>query len=404
MKCQVCSSENLYNVLDLGHQPPSDDFLTEERLNEEEVFYPLKVIYCEDCKLVQLNYEIDPNVVFRENYVYMSSSNKIFIQHAHSLVDRLVHEFKLTENDFVIDIGSNDGTLLEAYNPYKIKILGTDPSSVAKVAIGKGIPTINAFFNEELAETIIKEHGKAKIITGLNVFAHVKELKSLLNGVNVLLEDSGTFITESHYLLDMIEKLQYDEIYHEHLRYYSIESLINLFKRFNMDVFHAERTNNQGGSIIVFACKKGQKNISDSVSSILEVEKDYNLNSHKTFDNFRERVNEIKMKLRNMLYEIKANGNIIVGIGAPAKGTTLLNFCKIDSNILDYLVETNQFKVGKYSPGMHIKILDESTLIKDQPEYALMLPWNIKDNIIPKLREKGYIGKIIIPNPEPTIE
>ncbi|MBI2084146.1 MAG: class I SAM-dependent methyltransferase [Candidatus Aenigmarchaeota archaeon] len=401
MKCQVCSGNRLYTVLDLGHHPPSDDFLSDERLNKEEIFYPLKAVYCEDCKLVQLSNTVDPKALFTDHYVYMSSSNKVFVKHANMLVDRLIKEYNLKENDFVIDVGSNDGTLLENYIPHNVKILGVDPSSVAKVSIEKGIPTINEFFDENLAKDILKNHGKAKIITGLNVFAHVKELASLINGVKMLLEDSGVFITESHYLLDMVEKLQYDEIYHEHLRYYSLEALINLFKRFGMDVFHAERTQNQGGSILVFACKRGVHTIKDSVATILEQEK--GLNTKESFENFRKRVNETRIKLRNLLHDLKSKGHRIIGIGAPAKSTTLLNFCKIDSNLLDYLVETNMSKANKYSPGMHIKIFDESEMVKDQPEYAVMLPWNIKDDIIPKIRNKGYKGKIIIPIPEPSV-
>lgn len=403
MKCQVCESERLYEVLDLGHHPPSDDFLTEERFNQGETLYPLKVIFCEDCKLVQLNNAVDPKVLFTENYVYRSSSNKQFVEHAHALVGRLVKQFSLTENDFVIDIGSNDGTLLEGYTPYKIKVLGVDPSSVAKIAIENSIPTINEFFNENSAKIILEKYGKAKVITGLNVFAHVKELFSLIKGVKLLLDDSGIFINESHYLLDMVQKLQYDEIYHEHLRYYSLEALVNLFNRFDMDVFYAERTPNQGGSILIFACKKGAYPISDSVTSLLQEEAKYNLNSYEVFDIFRNRVEEARRKLKTLLNEIKNKGYRIIGIGAPAKGTTLLNYCGIDSSILDYLVETNELKIGKYSPGMHIKILGESVIFKDQPEYALILPWNIKDKIVPKLREKGFKGKIIVPNPEPHI-
>lgn len=403
MKCQVCESERLYEVLDLGYHPPSDDFLTEERLNEGETLYPLKVVFCEDCKLVQLSNAVDPKVLFTENYVYRSASNKQFVEHARPLVDRLIKQFNLTENDFVIDIGSNDGTLLEGYLPYKVKILGVDPSRVAKIAIENGIPTINEFFNGNSAKIILEKYGRAKVITGLNVFAHVKELFSLIKGVKLLLEDLGVFINESHYLLDMVQKLQYDEIYHEHLRYYSLEALINLFNRFDMDIFYAERTPNQGGSILIFACKKGAYPISDSVTSILQEETKYNLNSRETFNDFRNRVEETRRKLENLLSEIKTKGHSIVGIGAPAKGTTLLNYCKIDSTILDYLVETNELKVGKYSPGTHIKILDESIIFREKPEYALILSWNIKDKIVPKLRDKGFKGKIIVPNPEPYI-
>ncbi len=403
MKCEICSSSNSYEVLDLGHQPPSDAFLSEEKLNESETFYPLKVFFCEDCKLVQLSYAVDPKILFTDQYVYTSTSNKPLLVHMKSLAERFVKEFTLTEKDLVIDIASNDGALLQEFKKQNMRILGVDPASVADIAMANGISTIKDFFNENLAQSILREHGKAKLITGLSLIPHAKELASIIEGVKLLLDDKGVFLAECHYIVDMIEKLQYDAIYHEHLRYYSVEALVNLFNRFGMDVFHAERIPTHGGSIRIIACKKGAYPISDSVKSLLEQEKQMNLNSHENFDNFRKRVNDNRKKLTMILHDAKSKGHRIVGIGAPAKGTTLLNFCKIDSSMLDYLAETSELKIGKYSPGMHIKILPESKLFEDNPEYALLLPWNIKDDIIPKLRAKGYSGKIIVPNPEPHV-
>lgn len=403
MKCQICSSSNLYEILDLGHQPPSDLFLSEEKLNEGEISYPLRVFFCEDCKLVQLSYAVDPKILFTNQYVYTSTSNKPLLIHMKLLAERFTKEFNLTEKDLVIDIASNDGALLQEFAKHNVRILGVDPASVADIAIKKGIPTIKDFFNENLAKLILQNHGKARLITGLSLIPHARDLASIIEGVKTLLDDKGVFLTESHYLGDMIEKLQYDAIYHEHLRYYSVTALVNLFNRFGMDVFHAERVTMHGGEIRVLACKKGVYPISDSVRLLLEKEKQSNLNSRENFAKFRAKVESNKEKLNNILQDIKSKGHRIAGIGAPAKGTTLLNFCKIDSSKLDYLAETSELKIGKYSPGMHIKIVPESKLFEDQPEYALLLPWNIKDDIIPKLRGKGYNGNIIIPNPEPHI-
>ena len=322
------------------------------------------------------------------------------------LAEKLVEKFNLTEKDLVIDIASNDGSLLKEFAQHKVRILGVDPACVADIAIKNNIPTIKDFFNEELAEKILRDYGKAKLITGLNVIPHAKELTSLIKGAKLLLDDKGVFLTESHYLADMIEKLQYDEVYHEHLRYFSVTALVNLFNRFGMDVFYVENIATHpgtGGEIRVLACKKGAYPISDSVKSFLEKERDSNLNSHENFDNFRKQVESNRKKLNTIIHEIKSKGHKIIGIGAPAKGTTLLNFCKIDSSKIDYLTEINELKFDKYSPGMHIKILPESKLFEDNPEYALLLSWNLKDYIIPKLREKGYRGKIIIPNPEPGV-
>ncbi len=403
MNCQVCGNSDLYEVLDLGHHPPSDAFLTEENMNQPETLHPLKVLFCKDCKLVQLSYTADPKLLFTDQYVYMSSSNKPFRVQLQSFAEELIEKFGLSEKDFVVDIGSNDGTFLEPFVNRQIKVVGVDPSSVGKVAIEKGIPTVNEFFDENVAKIIFEKHGKAQLITGLNVFQHVKYLESLVRGVKLLLDDSGVFVVQSHYLLDLVDKLQYDSIYLEHLRYYSLTSLVNLLNYFDLEIFDADHVDEHGGSIRVFVSRKGKHIISNSVKEILKKEDDYRLHSIETFENFRNRVNENRRILNNVLHRIKADGSRIVGIGAPAKGNTLLNFCKIDSSVLDCLVETNEWKVGKYSPGMHIEIKGEEEMIKNQPEYALLLPWNIKEDIIPKIREKGYRGKIIVPNPMPTI-
>ncbi len=403
MACQVCGGSNLYDVLDLGHHPPSDAFLTEENLNQPETLHPLKVLFCRECKLVQLSYAADPKMLFTDQYVYMSSSNEPFRIQLQAFAEKLIEKFGLSERDFIIDVGSNDGTFLEPFVNRKIKAIGVDPSSVAGVAIEKGIPTVNDFFDENTAKMVLEKYGKAQLITCLNVFQHVKYLESLIGGVKLLLDDSGVFVVQSHYLMDLIDKLQYDSIYLEHLRYYSLTSLINLLNRFDLEIFDADHVDEHGGSIRVFISRKGRHTISDSVKEILKKEDDYRLHSIETFENFRNRVNENRRMTVDMLHKLKADGLHVVGIGAPAKGNTLLNFCKIDSYILDYLVETNEWKIGKYSPGMHIKIKNEEEMIKDQPEYALLLPWNIKDDIIPKIREKGYKGKIIVPNPMPTI-
>ncbi len=402
MGCQVCSSGNLHEVLDLGHHPPSDKFLPEKGLEEPEILYPLKVLFCEDCKLVQLSYAVDPKVLFCESFIYRTGFNNQLKAHFQKMAQELSSKFGLKEGDLAIDIGSNDGTLLSFY-PKNIKVLGVDPSGVADIAVQNGIPTIKDFFNLDLAKKILAEHGKAKIISCNNTFAHVKELKSIMDGVGLLLDDKGAFVTESHYFLDMVQKLQHSEIYPEHLRYYTIESLINLFKTFGMDVFDAERIESHGGSIRAFACKKGDYPISQSVKTLLEEENKYRLNNKETLAEFRKKVHENKRKLNLLLHRIKADGHRIVGIGAPAKGNTLLNFCKIDSAILDYCVEKSDLKIGKHTPGSHIKIVAEEQMLREQPEYALLLTWDIKDILIPKLKAAGYKGKFIVPVPEPQI-
>jgi hypothetical protein len=393
----------MQKFLSLGSHPPSDNFLVEAELKKQEKKYPLDVYFCDNCKLVQLGEAVDPEILFTDHFVYTTASNDELVRNFASLVNLVVERFNLTEKDFAVDIGSNDGTLLSNYIPHKIKVLGIDPSKAAELALQKNIPTLFEFFNEKTAKKIAQEHGKAKIITATNVFAHVKELDSFMKGVKVLLADDGAMIEESHYILAMIENMQFDSIYLEHLRYYSLKPLIFLFNKYGMDVFDAERITTHGGSLRVYACKKGAQPISANVSKILEGEEKFGLYSKAAYEAFAKRIVNNKEKLQALLRKIKSEGKHIYGIGAPAKGNTLLNFCDIDSKILDCLVERPNMKIGKYSPGMHIKIEEESKLFAEQPEYALLLTWNLENIIIPKLKAKGYKGKFIVPVPEPRV-
>jgi len=398
-ECQVCNGANLSEIIDLGMHPPSDAFLSKNNFKNETIA-PLKVLFCRDCLLVQLSHAVDPKLLFGEDYIYRSGYNKHLKAHLQSIAQKLISELKLNKNNLAIDIGANDGTLLEGYLPNNIKILGVEPSSVAKTLEEKNIPFEKEFFNEQTAKNIIQKYGKAKAITATNVFAHVKDLKGFMSGINILLDDTGIFLQESHYFLDMIKELQYQEIYLEHLRYYSLSSLINLFSIFGLEVFDAERIDTHGGSIRTLACKKGAFPIRDSVKKMLVQEDAIKLNSIKTFDEFRNKVYEQRTDLNSLLQKIKSENKSIVGLAAPAKGNTLLNFCKINSEILDYLVDTSDFKIGKFSPGVHIEIVNEDKMMQDKPDYILLLSWDIKDILIPKLRSKGYNGKFILPTSE----
>ncbi|MDE2589990.1 MAG: methyltransferase domain-containing protein, partial [Patescibacteria group bacterium] len=261
----------MIKFLDLGNHPPPLNFVKNDDKKKLQKKFPLQVFYCKSCGLVQLGNAVDPNIMFKE-YVYTSGVSTAFKNHLRSFTDLLVKRFDLTSKDLVIDIASNDGTLLDGFVPFGVKVLGVEPSNVAKIAIQNGIPTINDFFNEETAKKILKESGQAKIITAANVFAHVDKLSSFMDGIKLLLKDNGVYVSESQYLVDIIEKLEYDTIYHEHLRYYTLKQLIHLFEKHEMDVFDAERISAQGGSIRVYACHKGKFNITNSVQQILREE------------------------------------------------------------------------------------------------------------------------------------
>jgi len=400
-KCQICESIKLHKFLSLGHHPNPDGFLNEQRLGEPEIYYPLDVFFCEDCKLVQLQYAPNPFALFTEDFIYTTGSNKELRDNFNSLAKIILERFNLSQDDLVVDIGGNDGTFLENYLPYGIKILNIDPSAAAKLSVKKNIPTLINFFSENLAKKI---NEKAKIIIATNVFAHVRNLNSFMNGIKILLEDKGVFVQESGYVRTMIEYTQYDSIYVEHLRYYSLKSLINLFNKFDMDVFDAEIISTHGGSIRTYVCRKGQFPISENIQKILNEEKEFGLDSKEFYDKFGKKVEENRDELRKILFDLKYQGKRIVGIGAPAKGNILLNYCRIGNETIDALLERGSLKVGMYSPGMHIPIIDENILFKENPpEAALLLSWNLEKIIVPKLRERGYKGKIIIPVPRPHV-
>jgi len=403
LPCYICENNNLTEILDLGSHPPPLILLSENDIeNRNETLFPLKLFFCNDCGLVQLQDAIDPVLLFKE-YSYTSSASTAFKNHLHDFAKYLVEKFNLTENDLVIDIASNDGTLLEGFLPFSVKVLGVEPSIVAKLAEKKGVTTVNDFFDEDVAKKILEKWGKAKVITATNVFAHIHKLDSLMKGIRLLLHENGSFVSENHYLMDLIEKLEYDTIYHEHLRYYGLRQLVQLFQKYDMSVYDVERISTHGGSIRVFSSLKNKHPINANVTNLLEQENIAGLSSKETLFTFAEKVRANKSELISLLKKLRLEGKKIVGVSAPARSCTILNYCKIDSTLLDYITESSPLKIGKYTPGSHLKIKDDSMLNEEQPDYALLLSWHLKDSIIPKLRQNGFKGKFIIPLPKPKI-
>jgi len=403
LECYICKKNDLTEILDLGNHPPPLILLSENELKtKSEPLFPLKLFLCEVCGLVQLDDAVDPELLFRD-YSYTSSASVSFKNHLHSFAKKIVEKYRLTKDDLVIDIASNDGTLLQGFLSHDVKVLGIEPSNVAKLAEEKGVTTVNDFFDEKIANEILQKYGKAKIITATNVFAHIHKLDSLMNGIKVLLDDDGSFISENHYLKDLIEKLEYDTIYHEHLRYYGLSQLVTLFEKYDMEVYHVERIPTHGGSIRVFACQKNTHEITSSVVSLLMEEKEMRLTSKQTLLDFAEKVHENKSELLYILKKLQSEGKKVVGISAPARSCTVLNFCNIDSSLLNYITESSSLKIGKFTPGTHIPIKSDSFLNDEQPDYALLLSWHLKDSIVPKLRQNGFKGKFIIPLPSPKI-
>lgn len=402
-KCQICSNPKLNFFLSLGHHAPVHAHLTAEKLNEPEVSFPLNLCYCSRCGLTQLSYIVEPNIIFHPDYPYQSSLTTMLIRDFRELANNLIKQYNLKKSDMIIDVGSNDGTLLQGFKEKGLSVLGVEPTNIAKIANKKGIRTIQDFFNKKTAKEIVKKFGQARIITATNAFAHIDNVFDVLAGINLVLADNGVFVSESQYLMDTVEKIQFDCIYHEHLRYYSLKPLIKLLSLAGFSLIDAERIPVAGGSIRVYAVK-GKKSASERVKKLLADEKKLGLYDLAALKDFAKKVNQAKIKLVSLLADCKKKGNRIVGIGAPGRSNTLLNFIRVDNTFLDYACEKKGSpKIGLFTPGTHIPIVDEEQLITDQPEFGLLLSWHIGEELIKKLRDRGYRGKFIIPLPEPKI-
>ncbi len=401
--CRVCEGKSLHRFLSLGSMPLANGFVRAEQLGMCNDCYPLDVCFCGDCGLVQLEHVVAPEIMFKE-YSFLTGASEPARLHFAQLARGVIQKFGVPPGSLVIDIGSNDGTLLQSFKLFNMRVLGIEPATnVAELAASCGIETINSFFTERLAQEVRAERGRARVITAANVFAHVHDLGDLLRGVNCLLADDGVFVIEVPYLVDMIDKLEFDTIYHEHLSYFSMRPLAALFANFNMNIMEVERLGMAGGSIRVFVDKSDQSS-SPSVDTLLKLEAEKGLYSTETYLKFAPEVSQIKEMLLSLLYSLKAQGATIIGYGAPAKGNVLLNYCKIGTDVLDYIIDTTPFKQGCYSPGMHIPVLPESQFHEKPPDFALLLAWNYADAILSKEEEyQSSGGKFIIPIPKPRL-
>jgi len=401
-KCQICSNPSLEPILFLGYLPPANRVHPIGEKPKEQLSFPAQILYCPKCHLVQLGLIVDPKILFPPEYPYTSSTTKILRDNFAELYQECKSIIDLSRNDLVVDIGSNDGNLLDNFKNNH-KVLGVTPEEIGKLAIEKGIPTIISFFNSDIVSRILKEHGKAKVITATNVFAHIGSINEITEDILRLLKDDGVFISESHYLASLIEKLQYDTIYHEHLRYYSLHSLKYLLEMHGLEVFHAKKIPTHGGSIRVYAARKEKYKVKDSVGKLLSEEKPIVLDKKNLLD-FKKRVVISKLELNSLLLGLKKKNKKIYGIGDPSRASTLITYVGIDDGILDCVLELKgSHKIGKYIPGTLIPVLEESKLYDDQPDYALLLAWHIADELALKLRQKGYKGNFIVPLPKPRI-
>lgn len=401
--CRICGSKKLHKFLSLGPTPLANSYLKETQLNENEFTFPLDVYFCSNCHLVQLLDVVSPKLMFK-NYAYLTSASNPMVVHFTNMAKYVLQNLNTNKNSLVVDIGSNDGTLLQCFSKLDFQTLGVEPASnIAQLAEKKGIRTINEFFNEKCAIKIRDEYGAADIITGTNVFAHVDDLEGILRGVSHLLSEDGFFIVEVPYLLNLLDNLEFDTIYHEHLSYYALHPLVYLFRKFELEVVDVKQTPIHGGTIRVFV-QRFPKKRSKNVDQLLLMEQEAKLHDLDTYIKFANNVILVKERLVKLLKTLKNDGAKITAYGATAKGNTLLNFCNIGANILDYISDTTPLKQECYTPGMHIPIVSEDKFHKSPPDYALLLAWNYADEILQKemyYRENG--GKFILPLPEPKI-
>lgn len=401
-KCQICEHNDLEPVLFIGYLPPVNAMNNTGERPHEQPSYPAQLLYCPRCHLVQLGLIVSPKILFPYSYPYTSSTTKILRDNFAELYQECKTIVDLEREDLVIDIGSNDGNLLSNFKDNH-KVLGITPEEIGKIAIKRGIPTIINYFTSEVADKVKSDYGQAKIITATNVFAHIANVGSVVESILELLKEDGVFISESHYLLPLIETLQYDTIYHEHLRYYSLHSLKYLLEMNGLEIIHAKQIPTHGGSIRVYASRKGTYPVKKTVAALLEKEKKTVLDKKNLLE-FKKRVVISKLELHSLLLDIKKKGKRIYGVGAPSRASTLINYVGIDDGIMDYVVEIKgSHKIGKYIPGTLIPVVEESKLFEDQPAYAMLLSWHIADELAPKLREKGFRGEFVVPLPKPYI-
>ena len=399
--CQVCGHAPLANALSLGYMPPVNQMVAVDELPRQQPWFPTNLLHCEKCELVQLGLAVDPVIIFPPEYPYTSGTTKLLRDNFADLYSEASRLLKLSPTDLVIDIGSNDGTLLSNFKNGGHRILGIEPTDVGKIAAARGIATVQRYFTPAAAAEIRREHGGARVVTAANCFAHIEDVHAIVEGILHLLSTDGVFISESHYLIGLMERLQYDTVYHEHLRYYSLTSLAHLLKMHGLEVFHAREIPTHGGSIRVYAARRGERPVSSDVTRMVAAEPRGDA-MRARLNAFRRDVMLSKLRLLAMLRELKESGARICGISAPSRASTLVNYVGLDEAIIDYVCEiAGSLKIGKFMPGTAIPVVEESRLFEDQPDCAIVFSWHIAAELAPKLRAKGYRGKLISPLPVP---
>jgi hypothetical protein len=403
-RCQICGSADLELVLDCGHQPLCDTLLTQAMLREPETYFPLRLNRCLECGLAQLDYVVDGKIVFHPDYPYRSGITKELAEYQRAISTDLITRHRLKRGDLVVDIGSNDGTLLSGFRDLGMRVLGVEPTNIAKVARRAGISTLQSFFTEALAREILRDRGPAKLITATNVFAHMAPLGEVMRGIKALLARDGVFMTESHYLLNVVDTGQYDTIYHEHIRTYCLKPLVQLFRQYTMDVFDVRCVSRYGGNIRVSACNEGAHSVEPEVAAQLRVEEEFGLFRPEVYARFRDRAHRSRDALVEFAQRAKREGKRLVGNSCPGRCSTLLNFCGIGVDLMPYIAEQpTSLKLGLHLPGRHIPIVENTILAREQPDYVVLLAWHYAEPIAAYLRARGVKSTLVQPLPDVVV-
>jgi len=397
----LCQEASVEEFLDLGQTALANQFLRADEINSSEPKYPLRVGFCHACHHVQLTDSVPPGEMF-DHYLYISSASDTLKNHLWDVSDLLVRRYDLGAEDLVVDIGCNDGTLLKGFQRHGVRLLGVDPAqNLAAFTDGSGIDRYTQLFTAATAKEVVGKWGHASLITATNTFPHIQNLGDFIEGIKTALKPGGVFVIEMHYLLDMIEQVAFDTIYHEHVSYWALGPMKRLFEKHGMSVVDAERVPLHHGQLRVHVQRQGEGAVQPGVEKILEAEKAAGLDQFATYQRFADNAKRIKRDLHETLSELARRGERVAGYGAPAKGNTLLGFLEIGPDLLPYIVDRSPLKQGLYTPGTHIPVVAPERLLADQPEYVLLLAWNFADEIVEQQAEyRSRGGKFMVPVPE----